>query len=333
MKKQNILTTNKADAGQRIDKFLMQKFPLLSFSMVQKLLRKGQIRLNGKRAKANLTLEEGQELRLPPTDLFEETRAPRTKVKVSDKALQKFKDLFLYEDEYLYVLNKPAGLAVQGGSKLKTSVDHYFDAIEAETGVKPRIVHRLDKETSGCLMIAKTLEAAQFYGEHFKEKTISKFYLALTSPVPKQVSGLIDKPLAKQMDGYYDKVKIDYENGKLSQTYFEILDKDENAALILCSPLTGRTHQIRVHLSSLNAPILGDTKYGSKNQIANYRGKIENLYLHAWQICFPNFSNPKETIDVSAALPNYYSKILKNINFSLPNQVHQSYREALCKIT
>jgi 23S rRNA pseudouridine955/2504/2580 synthase len=331
MKKQNILITTKAETGLRIDKFLMQRFPLLSFSMVQKLVRKGQIRLDGKRTKPNVILEKDQELRLPPTDLFEKTTAPPTKISVSDKALQKFKCLFIYEDDHVYVLNKPAGLAVQGGSKLKTSVDHYFDAIEAETGEKPRIVHRLDKETSGCLIIAKTKEAAQFYGAHFKGKAISKFYLALTSPPLGQTSGLIDKPLAKQMDRYYDKVKIDHETGKSAQTYFEVLAKNKNASLVLCSPLTGRTHQIRVHLSSLGAPILGDSKYGSNNQISDYKNKIENLYLHAWQICFPDFENPKEMIDVSAALPDYYNKLLKSLNFSLPSQVHQSYREALCE--
>lgn len=283
------------DDGQRLDRWLKKNFPQVAFGAMQKLVRTGQIRIDGKRTKGDARLTKGAEIRLPP--MLSNTDVSAKTSNAKDKAL--LQSLVIYDDEDIVVINKPAGLAVQGGSNITRHVDGMLDGLTGANNVRPRLVHRLDKDTSGVLLLARSAESARRLATAFAGRDVEKIYLAITSPAPEKDSGRIDAPLAKGEAGEnLEKMMADEDIGKSAITDYEVLARGDDAALVQFAPLTGRTHQIRVHAQIIGAPLWGDIKYGGK------RGG--HFHLHARKI---TLEHPKtgKNLELSAPLPPAFS--------------------------
>jgi 23S rRNA pseudouridine955/2504/2580 synthase len=270
------------DDGIRLDRWFKRHYPQLTHGRLEKLLRKGEVRLDGKRAKAADHVTAGQTLRLPPQVVHDKSE-PRVKTVQPVKTSFKLEDTILYMDKHLFVLNKPSGLATQGGSGLKEHVDGMLDQLAYEKTVRPKLVHRLDKDTSGVLLIARTAQAASGLSVELARRDAKKIYWALVKGVPEQRRGLIKGALAKEgTRGKDERMEIsEDEDAKFALTeYAVIATAGKDYAWVAAKPVTGRTHQIRVHLASLGTPIIGDFKYGGVD--ARGRGAIpDKLHLHA----------------------------------------------------
>lgn len=304
---------SKDDHDQRLDRWLKKAFPAMGFGQVQKLIRTGQIRINGSRAKADSRLSEGDELRLPPIL----ANADKPKPPSFNKADRDFiKSLILFEDAHIIALNKPPGLAVQGGSKTRRHIDGMMESM-AKNGVRPRLVHRLDKDTSGVLMLAKTAEAARELTHAFQSHGVEKTYWAITAPVPPQSSGTIDARLDKspaRKDGG-EMMVHDPDNGKKAVTNFEVIDRaGKTCAFVAFYPRTGRTHQIRVHAALIGAPLLGDRKYNPDPLPFDYPDMYKGLHLHARSLSFTHPATKRE-MSVTAPLPDAFLKSWKSLGF------------------
>ena len=291
--------------GMRLDRWFRIHFPQVTFAYLNKLARTGQLRVEGKRVKPNARLAEGQEIRVPP--LAFEARpadAPSTEAKPLTKDERKlFDSMILHEDKDIYVLNKPAGLAVQGGTKTHRHVDGLLMGLGAELGERPRLVHRLDRETSGVLVIAKRRAVAAALGKLFATRTVRKIYWAGVKGVPKPSQGKIDIALIKAAGPDGDRVRVaeaDEEDAQHAVTHYSIIDKAPPVlAWMSLKPSTGRQHQLRAHMAHIGHPIVGDDKYGGDKDLP---AAIPNrLHLHARRIVFPH---PRGgTVDVTAPLP------------------------------
>jgi 23S rRNA pseudouridine955/2504/2580 synthase len=278
------------DDGIRVDRWFKRHYPALTHGRLEKLLRTGQVRLNGKRVKAADRVASGQTVRLPPQivhgDLTEKPQ-PKPQQRVSGS----LQDHIIYMDKNVIVLNKPSGLATQGGSGLTQHVDGMLDSLTFEKGMRPKLVHRLDRDTSGVLVVARTSTAAAELSRALATRDAQKIYWALVKGVPKVKRGTIKAALAKEgghgphgRDERMTTVDAADEGAKDAVTDFVVLaTAGEEFAWLAVKPLTGRTHQIRVHLASIGTPIVGDFKYGGTD--VRGRGDIENrLHLHARSI-------------------------------------------------
>jgi 23S rRNA pseudouridine955/2504/2580 synthase len=290
--------------NMRVDRFLEARFPGLSFSHIQRIVRKGELRVNGKRADSKDRLQEGQSIRIPPLRLD----APKAAGGLSEAAtrtLQALKDMTLYEDADVMVLNKPAGLAVQGGSGTTRHVDQMLEAMRDAKGQKPRLVHRLDKETAGCLLIAKTRFAATALTGSFRHRSARKIYWALVAGVPKPKQGRISTYLAKE-EGEEDTIMRVAAHGdegaSHAVTYYAVVETSaQKLAWISLKPVTGRTHQLRAHMAHIDHAIVGDPKYFNKENWALPGGLQNRLHLLARRIVIPH---PRGgIIDATAPLP------------------------------
>jgi len=312
---------SKDDDGIRLDRWFKRHHPALTHGHLEKLLRTGQVRLDGKRAKSSDRVEKGQTLRLPPQLGSVETERPRAQPKQQDGSI--LQDLVLYQDDVVIVLNKPSGLATQGGSGIAQHIDGMLDALSFGKKQRPRLVHRLDRDTSGVLLIARTVPAAAALAESLRRRDASKIYWALTKGVPEKRHGTIKLALAKegghgkhgQDERVVAKEKAD-EDAKHAITDYAVLDRaGDEFAWVAAKPVTGRTHQIRVHLAVLGHPIIGDFKYGGTE--ARPRGGIEDkLHLHARSIDIAHPSGGRLT--VTAPLSPHMMKTWKFLGFD-PN--------------
>ncbi len=290
MSEVRIVTVRKQDAGIRLDRWFKLYVPEMSHIALQKALRKGQVRLDGKKVTAGDRIEAGQAIRVPPLNLTHseplKTRVVEPKAP-SKEALAKLKACVIFENDTLAVINKPQGLAVQGGTGQAQNVDAMLPFLFKDCEDKPRLVHRIDKDTSGLLVVAKTRKAAAELTESFREKTMHKRYLAVVVGVPVPREGVINLPLAKGVGGKgVEKMQVDRERGLKSISRYRVLDyAHEKAALVELEPVTGRTHQLRVHMAEIGHPILGDGKYGGKVAFLETAGNT--LHLHAWQLELP----------------------------------------------
>jgi 23S rRNA pseudouridine955/2504/2580 synthase len=291
--------------GMRVDRWFRGHFPQVTFAYLNKLARTGQLRVDGKRVKPNARLAEGQEIRVPP--LAFEARpadAPEAATKpLTKEERQLFNSMVLHEDRDIYVLNKPAGLAVQGGTKTHRHVDGLLIGLGVELGERPRLVHRLDRETSGVLVIAKRRAVAASLGLLFATRAVRKIYWAGVKGVPKPAQGKIDIALIKAAGPDGDRVRAaaaDEEEAQRAVTHYSVIDKAPPVlAWVSLKPSTGRQHQLRAHMAHIGHPILGDDKYGGDKDLP---AAIANrLHLHARRIVFPH---PRGgTVDVTAPLP------------------------------
>jgi len=298
-----IIKVKKEDDGIRLNRWFLKYYPGLGLGRLQKLLRTKQIKVDGARAEANTRLMSGQEVRVPPLD-NEKKEVVHTEISVRDARY--IENMVVYKDERIIVLNKPSGLAVQGGTNTLRHIDGMLEALKFEKAEKPKLVHRIDKDTSGILVLARDRKTADTLTKAFREHTLTKTYLALTRGVPLRDAGEIKAPLLKE-EG---RVQV-IEGGKPAVTMYEVIDRvGERFALVAASPLTGRTHQIRAHLEYIGTPILGDDKYFGKERERNSLFACK-LHLHAYKIDLSCLYGKKMTI--KAKLPDYFRESLTTL--------------------
>ncbi len=297
-----IVKIKQEDDGMRLNRWFLKYYPGLSLGRLNKLLRTKQIKVNGGRVEAATKLEAGQEIRLPPLDNEQQTEGKKDFVSARDVAFMQ--SLVIFKDKNILVLNKPSGLAVQGGTNTDRHVDGMLDALKFEAAEKPRLVHRIDKNTSGLLVLARNRKYAELLTKAFREHQLQKTYLAFCIGVPRQHEGEIKGRLLK----VGEKSVID-RDGKEAVTLYKVLDTAGNKfSLIAASPLTGRTHQIRAHLESIGCPIAGDDRYyGEVRQ--KFSIFADKLYLHAYKINLSALYNKK--LEITAGLPDYFKESLK----------------------
>lgn len=314
MKTVQQIVVTAAEGDQRLDRWFKRRFPALTHGRLEKLLRTGQVRLDGKRAKASDRLEEGQTIRVPPLGEPAPSTEPRQPKPLDDRLARQLQRSVLYRDSDVLVINKPAGLAVQGGSGIETSLDAALDALQFDAAERPRLVHRLDRDTSGVLVLARSASSARHLAEAFRHKDAHKVYWAITVGVPKIAQGRIDAPLQKGGAAGRERVAVDDE-GKRAITYYSVVERaGKNAAWLALMPITGRTHQLRAHCIALGTPILGDGKYGGAEAFLARKDLAKQLHLHARSIRLPH---PKRGwIEVSAPLPDHMKKAWAFFGFS-----------------
>lgn len=315
------------DDGARLDRWFRRHFPAVGHSQLEKLLRTGQVRLNGKRAKAGDRISTGQTIRLPPQleTMHKAVDASSTNPQPgspqpSEQARKRAEALVIHQDSSVFVLNKPSGLATQGGSGIKEHVDGLLEHLTFGKRQRPRLVHRLDRDTSGVLVVARTVPAAVALSESLRRRDAEKIYWALTRGVPDRPRGRIRSALGKEKAGREEKmreVEAESEGAKAAVTDYLVVDTaGREYAWVAVKPLTGRMHQIRVHLASLGTPIVGDFKYGGAS--VRGRGEIENrLHLHARSI---DIAHPEGgRLNVSAPLPPHMEQTWKLMGFNAEN--------------
>jgi 23S rRNA pseudouridine955/2504/2580 synthase len=300
---QNVAVTAD-EAGMRVDRFFEARFPRLSFSHIQRVIRKGEVRVNGKRTQPKNRLEAGQTVRIPPLRL--DAPKPRSAENEADQKTRDFlKSITLYEDADVLVFNKPMGLAVQGGSGTTRHIDGMLEVLRDARGQRPRLVHRLDKDTAGCLLIAKTRFAAAALAKSFRSRSARKIYWALVAGVPKVQQGRISTFLAKEQREDESLMRIarhGEEGASHAVTYYAVVETaGPLLAWLSLKPVTGRTHQLRAHMAHIDHAIIGDAKYFAKENWELPGGMQDRLHLLARRIAIPH---PRGgTIDVTAPLP------------------------------
>lgn len=307
-----MLTISEDEAGQRIDNYLLAKLKGVPKSLIYRILRKGEVRVNKGRIKPEYKLQNGDVVRVPPVRVSEKNTTPISKNLNKVASLESH---ILFEDDYLLVLNKPSGIAVHGGSGLN------FGVIEALRALRPEarfleLVHRLDRDTSGILLVAKKRSALRNLHEQLRVKTVQKDYLALVRGQWQSHVKVVQAPLLKNELASGERIVKVSEQGKPSETRFAIEERYQNATLVKASPVTGRTHQIRVHTQYAGHPIALDDKYGDKefDQYMQELG-LNRLFLHAFSI---RFEHPKtgETLRLNAQLDEKMKTILKKLRES-----------------
>jgi 23S rRNA pseudouridine955/2504/2580 synthase len=309
------LTVPPAEDDTRLDRWLKRRYPALTQGALQKMLRTGQIRVDGKKAEANTRLLGGQELRIPP---MPSKPAPKAEPKkLSDAIAAEIQARVLYRDDSVIVIDKPPGLAVQGGPGITKHVDGMLEAL-AYDGEKPRLVHRLDRDTSGILVVARTAPAAAHLAKAFRGRDMEKTYWAIVVGEPEHRAGRISMPLARENGPRGERTvpAARGETGLRSVTDYATLDvAKRRAAFLEMKPQTGRTHQLRVHCAEgLKCPILGDGKYGG--EAAHLEGLSGSLHLHARTLRLPHPEGG--TLEVSAAPPPHFEATRGFFGFDNP---------------
>ncbi len=287
-------TTGDDEAGMRVDRWFKVHYPGLGFGALQKLLRTGQVRVDGGRVKSDTRLKAGQTVRIPPLNVDSADGRPLTaKTMRSSGDGDVLAKMLLHEDNKVLVFNKPSGLAVQGGSGVTRHVDGMLEAWRNKKGEKPRLVHRIDRDTSGVLVVARTRGAAQALTKAFRERTTEKIYWALVKGVPPKREGRLSTYLVRKATPDGDRMRI-ARHGEPDAEHaisdYRIIDQaGQTLSWLELKPETGRTHQLRVHMLHLGCPIIGDTKYFSDDPNWDFPGGIQRrLHLHARRIRIPH---------------------------------------------
>lgn len=323
--KYKVIEIDSKSAGMRLDRFLFNSFKNVNNITIQKALRNKDILVNDGVVKSNYQLKNEDEIALSDfvSKIF---NSPPKVVKVkkelrfTDKEIDKVKSYIIYKDDYIIAINKPAGLAVQSGSKVEKSLNDYLPYLKFEKSEIPKLVHRIDKDTSGVLVLARDRGASEVLAEYFKDKgeRLEKIYLAVVVGKLSKDSGVVNFPLIKKLEGGVEKVYKDNKDGKEAVTLYKVLDYSEkyNVSFVEVKILTGRTHQIRVHMKEIGHPILGDGKYGGKK--AFVEGLSDKLHLHSYRLNIGDFFG--RNTNIKAELPDVFSKTLKRIGIRYDNR-------------
>lgn len=296
----------------RLDRWFRTHFPHVTHGQLQRLLRKGVVRLDARRVAANARVEPGAEVKIPKS-LKDPTGAPRHSgpapaLGVSKADRTQILRMVIYEDDDVLVLNKPQGLAVQGGSGTKRHIDGLLAGMADHFGDRPRLVHRLDRDTTGVLLVAKSRAAAATLGDVFRSRAAAKTYWALVKGVPKPPQGRIEAPLVKASgpDGDIVRRAQPGEQAKAmhATTIYNVIERvGTKAAWVSLKPVTGRQHQLRAHMASIGHPIVGDNKYEGGLELPA-ENIAPRLHLHARRLVIPHPSG-QGRIDVTAPLPDH----------------------------
>jgi 23S rRNA pseudouridine955/2504/2580 synthase len=306
-------TVQADDDGARLDRWFKRHLPQIGFATISRWARTGQIRVDGKRADPADRLVTGQVLRVPPGGDTPAVKSAKPRKELSEDQIALAEAMVITQDRAAIVLNKPPGLATQGGTGTKEHVDGLLDAFAAD-GPRPRLVHRLDKDTSGVLLIARTPGSAAYFSKRFSTRSARKIYWALVTGVPNIADGLIELPLAKQPGTGGEKMMVDESGeGQSARTRYRVVDQAGNrAAWVELQPLTGRTHQLRVHMAAIGHPIVGDGKYGGPDSFLT--GSISRkMHLHARRLIIDHPDGDK--IDVTAQLPEHFAASMAQLGF------------------
>jgi 23S rRNA pseudouridine955/2504/2580 synthase len=330
-------TVEEDEAGMRLDRWFREHHPELPFGRLQKLLRSGQIRVDGSRAKTNTRLEAGQSVRIPPLsgkkqgvgvaplpvgERASRLREPKTRLGVKNEGARTsdtgiLRNALLHEDDDVLVFNKPYGLAVQGGSGLTRHIDAMLEAFRDRKGQKPRLVHRLDRDTTGVLVVARTRLAAQKLAAAFRTRSTRKIYWALVAGVPKPRQGRISTWLAKGGRRGAERMRVarhGEDEASHAETLYSVVDQaGQKLSWLTMRPVTGRTHQLRAHAAHIGHPIVGDPKYFDRKNWELPGGIQNRLHLHARRIVMPHPSGG--TLDVTAPLPDHMQQSWNLLGF------------------
>ncbi|MBC10564.1 MAG: hypothetical protein CMP32_01445 [Rickettsiales bacterium] len=283
--------------GVRLDYWIKKELKILSYPFICKIIRKGAIKVNNKRVSNTFSLALGDKIKLSKNIKIEKNN-------ISINSYKKFEPLIkswiIFKNKNLIVLNKPSGIAVQGGTKIKVNIDILLDYLMFETQEKPKLLHRLDKNTSGILLLARNLKYANFMGLKFKERKIEKKYITIVKGIPKIKKGKIEIPI-KEKDRVHNAI-----------TLYKVLKSSKDESILMIKTITGRKHQIRKHLSQIGFTILGEKKIFFQNQDRNNN---TNFFLHALQLSFEDFN--RKLIQLNAPIPKYFAEKLKDMNFSI----------------
>ena len=310
-------TVAEDDDGIRLDRWFKRHLPDVSFNAVSRWARTGQLRVDGKRATPGDRLETGQVLRLPPAEPAPAegpgARPQRIAEPLTDDETKFVQEMVIGRGRDWIMLNKPPGLATQGGTKTVQHLDRLLDGLADEAGNRPKLVHRLDKDTSGVLMVARSARAAGHFAKAFSGRTARKVYWALVVGVPSLEEGQIDAPLAKQPGTGGEKMHVDQDNGLPARTRYRMIDRAGNrAAWVELQPLTGRTHQLRAHMAAIGHPIVGDAKYGGAEAFLT-GGISRKMHLHARRLKVDAMDG--KPIDLTAELPDHFRESLATLGF------------------
>ena len=306
------LNIKKEDLGIRLDKILLKKFNNLSFIKIQKLIRIGFFKVNNRKVKSNYKIDLDDKIQYSNNSISENKfRKDTSSILIKyKKQIADIKKNIIFEDNFLLVINKPHGIPVQGGNKVNFNIDLILPVL-CENNSSFKLVHRIDKNTSGILLIAKSKEAAQSITMLFRENKIKKKYLTVVEGKLKKRIGKITLPITKKKIDGLEKMFIDPDSKEKAETSYKVIDCKKGLSLLEVYPKTGRKHQIRVHLQSINHPILGDNKYNKTND--EYKEvPSEKMHLHAKEVQFV-LNNNKYFFE--ASLPNFFKETIKKYNF------------------
>lgn len=302
------------DDGIRLDRWFKRQLPQIGFGVISRWARTGQIRVDGKRARPEDRLEKGQSIRVPPGGEAA-SRAPKKQRELTRAEEEQAEAMLITRTKSALVINKPAGLATQGGTKTTRHVDGLLDAYADEDEPRPRLVHRLDKDTSGVLLIARTPGSAAYFSRSFSGRSAKKIYWAMVIGVPELAEGTIDAPLCKQPGSGGEKMHVDPEEGQPAKTLYRVVDKaGKEASWVELQPLTGRTHQLRAHMAAIGHPIVGDGKYGGKEAFLSSEVSAK-MHLHARRLII-DAPGEEEKLDVTADLPEHMADTMAHLGFN-----------------
>src|SRR5689334_22866476 len=314
MSEARTFTVGEDDDGIRLDRWFKRNLPAATFNVVSRWARTGQLRVHCKRATPGDRLEAGQTIQVPPSEP-EAARGPRPqkpREPLTPEEEELVREMVIHRDANAFVLNKPPGLATQGGTKTTQHLDRLLDGL-ADDGARPKLVHRLDKDTSGALLVARSARAAGHFAKAFSGRTARKVYWALVVGMPDTDEGLIDAPLAKQPGTGGEKMHISEEHGLPAKTRWRLIERAGNrVAWVELQPLTGRTHQLRAHMAAIGHPIVGDAKYGGADAFLT-GGISRRLHLHARRIRID--APDGGAIDVTAELSPHFAESLSTLGF------------------
>ena len=316
--------------GLRIDRWFLRKFPLLKNNAIQKILRTGQVRIDGSRTKGSNRLKTGQTIRVPPMDKIIKNIPVNTKPDVSallNKNRTKIETLVIFRDDDLIAINKPPGLAVQGGTNVVENMDSMLECLRFDGPERPKLVHRLDKGASGLLLVARNAFSASKITSAFRNRKVLKTYWALVMGIPPKKSGQISATIKKMGSPGRQSMQLTKVEGKHSKTKFRVLEQaGKRVTWLALEPITGRTHQLRVHCNLIGTPILGDGKYGGSRAFLENSSNRKLLHLHSRSL---GFEHPRGGwIKLEAPLSKEMKKSWLNLGFN-PNQTDGSFNKKI----